>query len=238
MPARRAAASKSRASGSGWRPRSPGRAERSRSTSRKGAPGMWPASQSGSPAPGLAELEAAVDDHEARVAEPLAQLAGLDQVAHGPSVRFARCARWSWTRRARPLRPADLEAPRPGPGELLLEVAACGVCRTDLHVVDGELPEPKLPLVPGHQIVARVAGGGGERFARRRPRGRALARLDLRRVPLLPLGPREPLRPRALHRLPARRRLRRAGRGRRALLLPDPRRATPTSRPRRSSAPG
>jgi propanol-preferring alcohol dehydrogenase len=59
-----------------------------------------------------------------------------------------------------PLRPADLPEPRPGPGEALLEVAACGVCRTDLHVVDGELPDPKLPLVPGHQIVARVVEGG------------------------------------------------------------------------------
>jgi alcohol dehydrogenase, propanol-preferring len=63
-----------------------------------------------------------------------------------------------------PLREADLRAPEPDPGELLLEVAACGVCRTDLHIVDGELTEPKLPLVPGHQIVARVSGGG-ERFA-------------------------------------------------------------------------
>jgi alcohol dehydrogenase, propanol-preferring len=63
-----------------------------------------------------------------------------------------------------PLRPAELPAPEPGPGEVLLEVAACGICRTDLHVVDGELQRPKLPLVPGHQIVARVVDGG-ERFA-------------------------------------------------------------------------
>jgi alcohol dehydrogenase, propanol-preferring len=63
-----------------------------------------------------------------------------------------------------PLREADLPALEPGPGELLLEVAACGVCRTDLHIVDGELTEPKLPLVPGHQIVAHVSAGG-ERFA-------------------------------------------------------------------------
>ena len=62
------------------------------------------------------------------------------------------------------LREAELPKPEPGPGELLLEVSACGVCRTDLHIVDGELTEPKLPLVPGHQIVARVSGGG-ERFA-------------------------------------------------------------------------
>ena len=57
----------------------------------------------------------------------------------------------------------DLPAPEPGPGELLLEVSACGVCRTDLHIVDAELPDPKLPLVPGHQIVARVVESG-ERF--------------------------------------------------------------------------
>jgi alcohol dehydrogenase, propanol-preferring len=50
--------------------------------------------------------------------------------------------------------------PIPGPGELLLKVEACGVCRTDLHVVDGELPHPKLPIVPGHEIVGRVAAIG------------------------------------------------------------------------------
>ena len=50
--------------------------------------------------------------------------------------------------------------PAPAPDEILVEIAACGVCRTDLHVVDGELPEPKLPLVPGHEIVGRVAAVG------------------------------------------------------------------------------
>jgi alcohol dehydrogenase, propanol-preferring len=64
----------------------------------------------------------------------------------------------------RPLREAELPTPEPGRGEVLLEVSACGICRTDLHIVDGELTEPKLPLVPGHQIVARVVRGG-ERFA-------------------------------------------------------------------------
>jgi propanol-preferring alcohol dehydrogenase len=63
-----------------------------------------------------------------------------------------------------PLRLSDLREPEPERGQVLLEVAACGICRTDLHIVDGELTEPKLPLVPGHQIVARVVGGG-ERFA-------------------------------------------------------------------------
>lgn len=64
----------------------------------------------------------------------------------------------------RPLRAAELPDPEPGPGEVLLEVHACGICRTDLHIVDGELTEPALPLVPGHQIVATVRSGG-ERFA-------------------------------------------------------------------------
>jgi propanol-preferring alcohol dehydrogenase len=63
-----------------------------------------------------------------------------------------------------PLRSTELPEPQPGPGQVALEVMACGVCRTDLHIVDGELSEPKLPLVLGHQIVARVAGGG-ERFS-------------------------------------------------------------------------
>ncbi len=55
-----------------------------------------------------------------------------------------------------PLRLRDVQKPKPGRGELLVRIAACAVCRTDLHVVDGELPEPKLPLIPGHQIVGRV----------------------------------------------------------------------------------
>jgi propanol-preferring alcohol dehydrogenase len=52
--------------------------------------------------------------------------------------------------------------PAPGAGEILVEIAACGVCRTDLHVVDGELPDPKLPIVPGHEIVGRVAAIGAD----------------------------------------------------------------------------
>jgi propanol-preferring alcohol dehydrogenase len=59
-----------------------------------------------------------------------------------------------------PLRPAELPDPQPREAELVLRVLACGVCRTDLHIIDGELPEPKLPLVPGHQIVAEVVGEG------------------------------------------------------------------------------
>jgi propanol-preferring alcohol dehydrogenase len=64
------------------------------------------------------------------------------------------------------LRAADIARPEPGPGQVLVEVLACGVCRTDLHVVDGDLPDPKLPLVPGHQAVGRIveAGLGAGRF--------------------------------------------------------------------------
>ncbi len=64
----------------------------------------------------------------------------------------------------RPLHEAELPDPEPGPGDVLVEVSACGVCRTDLHIADGELPDPKLPLVLGHQVVGRVRSGG-ERFA-------------------------------------------------------------------------
>jgi propanol-preferring alcohol dehydrogenase len=66
-----------------------------------------------------------------------------------------------------PLREADLPMPTLGPEQVLIRVQACGVCRTDLHVVDGELTEPKLPLVPGHEIIGTVAERGerAERFS-------------------------------------------------------------------------
>jgi len=65
-----------------------------------------------------------------------------------------------------PLRLTEMLIPKPGPGEVLVKIHACAVCRTDLHVVDGELPQPKLPLVPGHEIVGEVCeqGHGAERF--------------------------------------------------------------------------
>ena len=65
------------------------------------------------------------------------------------------------------LRDDDVPVPEPGSDQVLVKVHACGVCRTDLHVVDGELPDPKLPLVPGHEIVGVVAAAGKqvERFA-------------------------------------------------------------------------
>jgi propanol-preferring alcohol dehydrogenase len=54
----------------------------------------------------------------------------------------------------------EIDRPEPGTGEVLIEVEACGVCRTDLHLADGEIPTPKLPVVPGHEIVGRVVGRG------------------------------------------------------------------------------
>jgi len=59
-----------------------------------------------------------------------------------------------------PLRLVERTPPLPGAGQLLLAVRACGVCRTDLHLVDGELPDPRLPIVPGHEIVAEVVACG------------------------------------------------------------------------------
>jgi propanol-preferring alcohol dehydrogenase len=58
------------------------------------------------------------------------------------------------------LRLRTLPPPKPQEGQLLIEVAACAVCRTDLHIVDGELPNPKLPLILGHEIVGRVTAVG------------------------------------------------------------------------------
>jgi alcohol dehydrogenase, propanol-preferring len=66
----------------------------------------------------------------------------------------------------RPLRKADLPRPNPGHSQVLIRVLVCAVCRTDLHIVDGELTETKLPLVPGHEIVGKVValGNGVDRF--------------------------------------------------------------------------
>src|SRR5690242_3047909 len=59
-----------------------------------------------------------------------------------------------------PLQLRELPDPVPGAAQLLVRVHACGVCRTDLHILDGELDRPKLPLVPGHQVVGEVVGVG------------------------------------------------------------------------------
>jgi propanol-preferring alcohol dehydrogenase len=59
-----------------------------------------------------------------------------------------------------PLREVELDCPVPGPGEILIRVKACGVCRTDLHTIEGELDLPRLPIIPGHQVVGEVASSG------------------------------------------------------------------------------
>src|SRR6266849_625849 len=59
-------------------------------------------------------------------------------------------------RQRRILQVRDVPKPKPGKGQLLVRIATCAVCRTDLHIVDGELPDPKLPLILGHQIVGRI----------------------------------------------------------------------------------
>src|SRR4051812_44707694 len=169
MPALAAAALKASAVGSGWRPPLPsGRRgpERSSSTSRKCAPGMCPSSQAARPAPGEPSAQ-----RQSTTTSPCCPRRSSSQsaVTSGPSAIAFEVTLWPMRamvlEAARtPLREADLPDPSPGAGQVLLEVHACAVCRTDLHVVDGELPRPKLPLVPGHQIVGRVLGGG-ERFA-------------------------------------------------------------------------
>ena len=120
-----------------------------------------------------------------------------------------------------PLVARDVPRPTPRPDQLLVRVAACAVCRTDLHVLDGELPDPKLPLILGHEIVGRVEQIGAEvrGFAGRAASGDSVARLDLRRMQILPDESRESVRTRALHRLHDRWRLRGIHRGRRAFLF-------------------
>ena len=66
----------------------------------------------------------------------------------------------------RPLALVELPEPVPGPGEVLIEITHCGLCRTDIHIAQGEIDLPVLPIVPGHQAVGRVAarGEGAQRF--------------------------------------------------------------------------
>jgi propanol-preferring alcohol dehydrogenase len=85
---------------------------------------------------------------------------------------------------------ADVEIPVPAPGEIVIDVAACGVCRTDLQLVEGDLPAKRLPIVPGHQVVGRVRrsvteSSGGRRVIASASRGWP-ARAGLRRVARAP----------------------------------------------------
>src|SRR2546430_16058410 len=70
-------------------------------------------------------------------------------------------------KRRRRVMPLEVAKRKPDAGQLLVRLSACAVCRADLHIVDGELPDPKLPLIPGHQIVGRIeqVGTGVEKFS-------------------------------------------------------------------------
>jgi len=81
-------------------------------------------------------------------------------MTRGPTVAGGTMRAMVMRRPGVPLELVHRPIPKPGPGQLLLRVSACGVCRTDLHVLDGELPDPRLPLVPGHEIVGYVAATG------------------------------------------------------------------------------
>ena len=98
----------------------------------------------------------------------------------------------------------DDETPRPGPGELLLRVLACGVCRTDLHVTEGDLPPHQPGVTPGHEVVGEVAAvgeGDDGGLQAGRPRGRRLAPLDRQHLQVLPPRRGEPVP--GQHRTPA-----------------------------------
>ena len=124
------------------------------------------------------------------------------------------------------LRLADLPMPEPRAGQVLVQVRACAVCRTDLHVVDGELTEPKLPIVPGHEIVGEVvrAGPGVDRFRAGERVGIPWLGWTCGSCRYLRERAGEPVRSRALHRLSDRRRLRRIHCRRCPLLLSAARR--------------
>ena len=120
-----------------------------------------------------------------------------------------------------PLQLRDLPVPEPAAGEIRVRVAACGICRTDLHVVEGELPPQLDAVVPGHQVVGIVdrCGAGRDALQEGDRVGIAWLRVDLRHVPLLPCRQREPLPTGALHRLSRQRRLRRVCGGARRFRL-------------------
>ena len=125
-----------------------------------------------------------------------------------------------------PVVPVDRDVPDPGPGQVRVRVRVCGVCRTDLHLAEGDLAPRRRRVTPGHEIVGVVdhLGPGSTRWREGdRDRG-AMARPHLRDVPVLHLGPREPVHGSAVHGLGPRRRVRRVRRRGRGLRLRPSRR--------------
>ena len=116
----------------------------------------------------------------------------------------------------------DLPDGQPGPDEIRIKVTACGVCRTDLHVLDGELPDPKVPIIPGHEIVGRLdAIGLGVEGLRIKPaRRRSVAWPHLRHLRVLHAAAGESVRSSTLHRVYSGRRLRDGIHRRRAVCVP------------------
>ena len=145
--------------------------------------------------------------------------------------------RWCSTRRGRRSARRSFPTPSPARARCSLEVARAAASAEPTCTSSTASCRPEAAARPR---ATRSSGGSpaAASGSRRRPGRHPVARLDVRRVPLLPERPREPLRPRTLHGLHARRRLRRAGCRRRALLRPDPGRVRRRARPRRSSAPG
>ena len=211
------------------RARAPGRrADRERQGARGGGPARRPRRA----APGHLVEHRPLDGraHEGRVGDRGERRRARRASSRGTSARapFAPSSSSSraraGARRAAHAAPRDrASGPGPAPGQVLLRVRACGVCRTDLHIVDGDLTHPKLPLVLGHQIVGEVVQGGGP-LRRGRPAsaspgsgGRTASAASASQVPRTSaIGP--------ASRIRRRRRLRRAGGRGRAVLLPDPRR--------------
>ena len=84
-----------------------------------------------------------------------------------------------------PLRLCECPIPQPGPGEVLVRLTVCGICRTDLHVIEGELPNPTLPLIPGHQavgVISQVGVGVSERMVGERASRYRLATAHVRHL--------------------------------------------------------
>src|ERR1700745_423895 len=102
-----------------------------------------------------------------------------------------------------PLARREVDAPRTGPGEVRVKVSVCAVCRTDIHIVEGDLALHKMPVIPGHQIVGRVdeTGAGVPSVRGRAADGHRMAAACGRPLPILPARAREPVPGLALHRL-------------------------------------